>query len=503
MKRVNKKKKAFTLIELLAVIVILGIIATIVTATISKVTSNARKQAFKESARGLIRAAESYIGEYILKNHQAPEFPMTFTCDGTSCKYNDIELAFAGEIPKSGSIIADGLKKVEASYLSDGKYCAAGTKTDMQVAESCADIDITKPTVTGEAEGKLLKLTLTDYESGIAAYCVTTTNDSSSCSWIKTTDTYKEHTVSSNGIYYIFAKDKKGNVSSSLELEARKPNFGQQILIDNPTRYTNPTLTTSSNNTQDASGLYSMSVTNGFGGQSTEGTTYYFRGNVTNNYVSFANKTWRIIRINEDGTVRLLLEGQSDDKYKFDLNDHKNYTDMYYSNSDIKLSVENWYSTSIGNNSELADKVAEGDYFCEAAKVKYASLFSSGSATMTLTSSYTPNLVCNRDGNGKGIVSSYVGLITYDEVVLLGGYYNNSNKAYFVYYNSNDVWLVTWTMSPGGQSEETSYIWSIPWNGSIDYYNVESTSKFRPVINLKSTVTVTGTGTSTDPYVVE
>ena len=201
--------------------------------------------------------------------------------------------------------------------------------------------------------------------------------------------------------------------------------------------------------------------------------------------------------------MRLLLEGQSDDKYKFDLNDHKNYTDMYYSNSDIKLSVENWYSTSIGNNSELADKVAEGDYFCEAAKVKYASLFSSGSATMTLTSSYTPNLVCNRDGNGKGIVSSYVGLITYDEVVLLGGYYNNSNKAYFVYYNSNDVWLVTWTMSPGGQSEETSYIWSIPWNGSIDYYNVESTSKFRPVINLKSTVTVTGSGTELNPYVVE
>lgn len=35
----------------------------------------------------------------------------------------------------------------------------------------------------------------------------------------------------------------------------------------------------------------------------TEGNkkTYYFRGAVTNNYVSFAGQTWRIVRINEDG----------------------------------------------------------------------------------------------------------------------------------------------------------------------------------------------------------
>ena len=35
------------------------------------------------------------------------------------------------------------------------------------------------------------------------------------------------------------------------------------------------------------------------------GTSYYFRGNVTNNYVKFANKYWRIIRINGDGTIRM------------------------------------------------------------------------------------------------------------------------------------------------------------------------------------------------------
>ena len=36
--------------------------------------------------------------------------------------------------------------------------------------------------------------------------------------------------------------------------------------------------------------------------------TYYFRGAVVNNYVSFAGFIWRIVRINEDGSVRLITQ---------------------------------------------------------------------------------------------------------------------------------------------------------------------------------------------------
>ena len=41
----------------------------------------------------------------------------------------------------------------------------------------------------------------------------------------------------------------------------------------------------------------------------TYGTSYYYRGNVTNNYVKFADKYWRIIRINGDGSVRVIYDG--------------------------------------------------------------------------------------------------------------------------------------------------------------------------------------------------
>ena len=41
------------------------------------------------------------------------------------------------------------------------------------------------------------------------------------------------------------------------------------------------------------------------------GTSYYFRGAVENNYVKFANFYWRIIRINGDGSIRMIYAGTS------------------------------------------------------------------------------------------------------------------------------------------------------------------------------------------------
>ena len=41
------------------------------------------------------------------------------------------------------------------------------------------------------------------------------------------------------------------------------------------------------------------------------GDSYYYRGNVTNNYVLFAGKYWRIVRYNGDGTVRVIYDGTS------------------------------------------------------------------------------------------------------------------------------------------------------------------------------------------------
>ncbi len=253
-----------------------------------------------------------------------------------------------------------------------------------------------------------------------------------------------------------------------------------------------PTLTTSSNNTTDASGLYASTDTN------TGKPTYYFRGNVTNNYVKFAGQIWRIVRINEDGTIRIVMQDgiNSNANIAFNSN-YNNYTYMYYTNSQAKTTLESWYQTNIGSKSDLAKNVASGAYYCEQAKAKYDSSWTSGNANMTLYSSYTPDFKCSSDGNGKGVVSASVGLLNYDEVVYAGGYYGKSNSSYYLYNNT-----YFWTMSPAGFSGSYSYVWYVYTTGNVNYINVNNASRLRPVLILNADTLVTGTGTSSDPFVV-
>ena len=255
----------------------------------------------------------------------------------------------------------------------------------------------------------------------------------------------------------------------------------------------NPTLTTSSNNTSDASGLYKSTATN------TGKPTYYFRGNIENNYVNFAGFTWRIVRVNEDGTIRIIMQDgiNNNATYKFNSN-YNNYTYMYYSNSEAKTQLENWYQTNIGSKADLAKNVASGAYYCEQAKAKYSDSWTSGSATMTTYNKYTPDFKCIADGNGKGIVNASVGLLSYDEVVYAGGYYNQSNSNYYL----NNPAIVWWTMSPVGFSGSNSFVWGVGTTGYFNYGIVTSSTRLRAVLNLTADTLATGSGTSSDPFVI-
>ena len=81
-------------------------------------------------------------------------------------------------------------------------------------------------------------------------------------------------------------------------------------------------------------GLYSKTTSTG--------TTYYYKGAVENNYVKFADKVFRIVRINEDGTIRLITQDSVIATLEFN-NTYNTYDKMYNTNSEIKTAVENWY----------------------------------------------------------------------------------------------------------------------------------------------------------------
>ena len=303
--------------------------------------------------------------------------------------------------------------------------------------------------------------------------------------------------VSSGDNYFkITVTSENNETTNSYILNVRvAEKLNERIMSDNTLITASPTLTNSSNNTSDASGLYKSTATN------SGNPTYYFRGNVENNYVSFAGQTWRVVRINEDGTIRMIMANGMNNNatYKFNSN-YKNYVYMYYSNSGIKTTLKTWYEANIASNETYASQVAAGDYFCEQAKIKYGVSDTSGNATMTVYSNYTPNFKCATDGNGKGIVNSNIGLITYDEVVFAGGYPLKENSNYYLYNNT-----AYWTMSPAGVNTKynIAVVSTIDSNGSPMGHSVTDVYCLRPVLILNSDVTVTGSGTSTDPYVVQ
>ena len=267
--------------------------------------------------------------------------------------------------------------------------------------------------------------------------------------------------------------------------------FGKQFEVVDA----EPTLTTSSNNTTDASGLYTSTDTN------TGKPTYYFRGNVTNNYVKFAGQTWRIVRVNEDGTIRIVMQDgiNSNANIAFNSN-YNNYTYMYYTNSQAKTTLESWYQTNIGSKSDLAKNVASGAYYCEQAKAKYIDGATSGSVTMTTYNKYTPDFKCSSDGNGKGQVNASVGLLSYDEVVYAGGYRGQSNSNYYL-YNSAIYW---WTMSPAGFTSGNSYVWFVDTPGTIRNNYVDGTNAVRPVLNLTANTQISdGDGTKDNPFIIK
>ena len=263
--------------------------------------------------------------------------------------------------------------------------------------------------------------------------------------------------------------------------------INEKILNNNTIITANPTLTTSSNNTKDTAGLYKSTDTN------SGNPTYYFRGNVTNNYVSFADQTWRIVRINEDGSVRLILQTgiNSNKTYAYGTSD-KNY----YTESNAKTIVDDWYNTNLINYDSY---ILTGNY-CEEYRVLWNESYTSDDATAVKFNLYTPTFKCATDGNGYGVVNAKVGLITYDEALYAGAYPVKKNNSYYLYNGST-----TRTMSPSGRlnnSIKSASTWELTSSSySLSYSNNTGAKALRPVINLKANaVVIDGTGTKTDPY---
>ena len=269
------------------------------------------------------------------------------------------------------------------------------------------------------------------------------------------------------------------------------------------------------------------------------GDSYYFRGNVQNNYVKFANFYWRIVRINGDNSIRLIYDGTvahangdengdrvvgtgpfnelSDDNayvgYMYGTIESKTYEETHanINDSDIKKYIDNWYEKNIKNT--INEKYINDALFYNDRDFASTNTGTGAGNSMTfytwddsdfLNKSRTAslNFTNNNDifSKANGNLKYSIALIEENEALLAGGY-SKENTKYYLYSG-----IQTWTMSPGyfGGKDSSASLKIISTSGSISsgshtFYQ----NGVKPVINLKPNSLKSGDGTINNPYTVE
>lgn len=277
------------------------------------------------------------------------------------------------------------------------------------------------------------------------------------------------------------------------------------------------------------------------------GNSYYFRGNVTNNYVYFAKNWWQIIRINGDGTIRMIYTSNPNDsnanqyisKSRFNNNDNDNaYVGYMYgtagsstynathtntNSSTIKTVIDSWYQNNLSSYSKyIADAIYCNDR--EVVQVNnVGGMTLTGNGAGTNESAYAgfnrtyvdhaPTLKCKNKNDrfttsstlGNGALTNPIALITHDEVVMAGGtgidfatmtFITNDN--YYLYPVNENYWY--WTMTPFAYSDGDAG--AVLIGDFVNSYSVYVNFAVRPVVSLKSDAISGGVGTVNNPFYV-
>ena len=289
------------------------------------------------------------------------------------------------------------------------------------------------------------------------------------------------------------------------------------------------------------------------------GTSYYFRGAVKNNYVEFANKCWRIVRVGGDDSVKLILHNDNTKKvanpcdaannstsaafarysgttYTSAFNSSHNdnaYVGFKYgtagasdyatthantNNSTILTNLETWYNNNLKTYADaIADTVWCNDktnvedktynpwsYGGNATGLGYGTNKTYYGATQRLVSTSGsaggtgPSLKCNGE---LSKITSKIGLITVDELAFAGYAYELQNTTTYLQENATNTYW--WSLSPLDFNLGSAGVWNVG-EGSFGRSSAGSTLEVRPSISIVSSATISGGfGTSEDPYVVE
>ena len=279
------------------------------------------------------------------------------------------------------------------------------------------------------------------------------------------------------------------------------------------------------------------------------GTSYYYRGNVIDNYVNFAGMCWRAVRIAGDGSIKLILEDQDSTCATSDGNWNiptttggttktGNFGYTEYSANTLTASdgtknsstkeLMNYLNGGTNKDKSMAtafknfqtgplanylDKLKAGDWCLNdkayATKtdnttaltsqemldkqVKNTSFYYDAYVRLNGKTTKEPTLKCNGTNMSKFAdednTDMYVGTLTADEIVYAGGKVYTSNPDYYLinnYQKSNNLYF--WSLSLYYYSDY-DHAFNVGRSGAV-YSNVgdvgSASYSFRPAVSLKS-----------------
>lgn len=266
-----------------------------------------------------------------------------------------------------------------------------------------------------------------------------------------------------------------------------------------------------------------------------EGNRYIYRGKAPNNYITFNNELWRIISIESDNTLKIIKQDSIGDMLFDEINNRDSATSTfcdyastygcnvwasasnlkgnpneiiaYYPNGGannatssisgtvIKDSSLNTYlNTTYYNSLSDNSKIVSGNFFVGSPGTEY------DQESIELNLEQAKKYIWNGKIGLMDLVE-YMRSSTNSACISIKAGYEDSTAC------GDNNWLNTkikeWTISLYPKSQS---VWNIDENGrlgdTIQYFPAR-TRGVRPVLYLKSDITLTGNGTKDNPYIIK
>ncbi|MCI9233314.1 MAG: prepilin-type N-terminal cleavage/methylation domain-containing protein [Bacilli bacterium] len=454
-----KKEKGFTLIELLAVIIILAIMALISIPLILNLIEKAKKNAFEESAYGIMESVRLYYMENIIDNKELGDKVFSY-------EEEEKELKYSGTRPKGGTIILKKNGNLEM-FIHNFKWCAIKNEEEHRINI----IDYDKETCKIESPMILEGSSVEDIELGLdspipGSYynlknqkgIVTCVNLSDENREIKNTSELKigENCIKCSMIY---EKEEIASLTRTFKM-IKTGKTADEIMKESP-------------------GRNGIIVTDLDGNKR-------FAGSDPNNYISFNGDLFRIIGV-FDGKMKIMQYNFYGSTGKISWNGG-NLNDWNQPGT-LNITLNGTYWNSISSEYQNA---VDQNHIWNIGGIDNSNMMRSNFYRAENTKQWTGN----------------VGLMSVADFAYASSYCNDSINLNSVNNacTSNNWMLPTnynqWTITP--YTGDQNNVWIFVVNGSFfTAYNSNNAHGVRPVLFLNQDIRIIGgNGTNSNPYIL-